>query len=120
MNRKHLTEGKKAVLSNNYSAILSKKLNEDKNSDQPRDEKGRFLPILETVSNNGDEKEENVARKIASERWKVSEWNVRIAQEIQKKAINIRWHSDNSSVEETVSTSDKDKVSDTKNAIDAR
>jgi len=45
---------------------------------------------LETVSNNGDEKEENVARKIASERWKVSEWKIRIAHKIQKKAINAR------------------------------
>jgi len=51
---------------------------------------------------------------------KVSEWKVRIAHKIQKKTINIRWHSDNSSIEETVSTSDKDKVSDTKKTIDAR
>ena len=55
--------------------------------------KGGFLPILETVSNNGDEKEENVARKIAAERWKVSEWKVRMVQEIEeagKKAVTIR------------------------------
>jgi len=65
---------------NNYSAILSEKLNKNKNSDRARDENGRFLPILETVSKNGNEKEKNDARKIASERWKVSEWNVRIAQ----------------------------------------
>ena len=63
-----MTAGQKAVLANNYSTILSKKLNEDKNSDQPHDEKGRFLPLLESVSKNGDEKKENVARKIASER----------------------------------------------------
>jgi len=39
-----------------------------------------------------------------AERMKDSEWKVRIAHEIQKKTINIRWHSDNLSVEETVST----------------
>jgi N6-adenosine-specific RNA methylase IME4/ParB-like chromosome segregation protein Spo0J len=89
LNRRHLTEGQKAVLANNYSKILSKKFNENKNSDRARDEIGRFLPILETVSKNGDEKEENVARKIASERWKVSEWKVRIAHEIEKTAPKV-------------------------------
>jgi 23S rRNA maturation mini-RNase III len=50
---------------------LSKKLNVDKNSDQPHNEKGRFLPISETVSENGNEKEKNDARKEAIEkRWK--------------------------------------------------
>ena len=62
LNRRQLTEGQNAVLANNYSGILSKKLNENKNSDRARDENGRFLPILETVSKNGDKKEENVAR----------------------------------------------------------
>jgi len=55
LNRRHLTEGQKAVLANNYSTILSKKLNENKNNDQPHDEKGRLLPISETVSENGNE-----------------------------------------------------------------
>jgi len=48
---------------------------------------------LETVSKNGNEKEKNDARKIVSERWKVSEWKVRMVQEIEKagkKAITIR------------------------------
>jgi len=57
LNKKHMTAGQKAVLANNYSTILSKKLNEDKNSDQPHDEKGRFLPILETVSENGNDEQ---------------------------------------------------------------
>lgn len=35
----------------------------------------------ETVSEQYDEKMKNDARKIASERWKVSEWKVRIAFE---------------------------------------
>jgi len=89
---RYLTEGQKAVLANNYSKILSKKLNEDKNNDQPRDEKGRFLPLEETVSTNGDE-EKDRSRKMAAERWKVSEWKVRMVQEIEeagKKAVTIR------------------------------
>jgi len=35
-------------------------LNEYKNSDQPHNEKGRFLPISETVSENGNEKEKRI------------------------------------------------------------
>ena len=57
LNKKHMTVGQKASLANNYSTILSKKLNEDKNSDQPYDENGRFLPILEAVSNNGNDEQ---------------------------------------------------------------
>jgi len=57
LNRRQLTEGQKAVLANEYREILSKKLNENKNSDRARDENGRFLPVSETVSENGNEKE---------------------------------------------------------------
>jgi len=109
LNGRHLTEGQKAVLANNYSKILSKKLNENKNSNQPRDEKGRFLPLGDTVSTNGNE-EKDRSRKIAAERWKVSEWKVRIAQEIEKKAINVRWHPEKKYDGETVSPSYEDEV----------
>jgi len=37
--------------------------------------------LEETVSSKDDEEQER-SREIASERWKVSEWKVRIAQEI--------------------------------------
>jgi len=84
MNRRHLTEGQKAVLANEYRRILSKKLNEDKNNDQPHDEKGRFLPISATVSENGNEKVKNDARRIASERWKVSERKIMYVHEIEE------------------------------------
>jgi len=57
LNKKHMTVGQKASLANNYSTILSKKLNEYKNSDKPHDEKGRFLPILETVSSNDNDEQ---------------------------------------------------------------
>jgi len=40
--------------------------------------------LLETVSKNGDEKKENVARKIASERWEVSAMTNKDPQPIQK------------------------------------
>jgi N6-adenosine-specific RNA methylase IME4/ParB-like chromosome segregation protein Spo0J len=89
VNRRHLTEGQKAVLANEYRKILSKKLNVDKNSDQPHNEKGRFLPISETVSENGNEKEKNDARKEASNKFKVSEWKVRTVQEIEKTAPEV-------------------------------
>jgi len=89
LNRRHLTEGQKAVLANNYSKILSEKLNKNKNSDRTRDENRRFLPFSETVSENGNEKEKNDVGRIASERWKVSEWKVRIAHEIEKTAPKV-------------------------------
>jgi len=82
LNRRHLTEGQKAVLANEYMKKLSEKLNKNKNSDRTCDENGRFLPFSDTVSENGNEKEKNDARRIASKRLKVSEWKVRIAQEI--------------------------------------
>jgi len=89
MNRRHLTEGQKAVLANEYRKILSEKLNEYKNSDQPHDEMGRFLPILDTVSENGNGKEKNDARKEASDKFKVSERKVRTVQEIEKTAPEV-------------------------------
>jgi len=83
MNRRHLTEGKKGVLANNYSTILSKKLSSEAGKIKAN---ARWHPdeeySSETVSEQHDEKEKNDARKIASERWKVSEWKVRIAYEI--------------------------------------
>jgi len=89
MNRRHLTEGQKAVLANNYREILSKKAKEQRARiavTQREINRGNILE--ETVSPEMD-KEEERSRKIASERWKVSEWNVRIAQEIQKKAPKV-------------------------------
>jgi len=119
LNKKHMTAGQKAVLANNYSTILSEKRETEAGKKAIN---ARWHPEREydeeTVSSSYEEQERS--RKIAFERWKVSEWKVRIAHEIEKETINIKWHSDNSSVEETVSTSDKDEVSDTKKAINVR
>ena len=112
-------EGQKAVLANNYREILSRKAKEQRAKiavTQREINRGNISE--ETVSSKMDKEERS--RKIAAERWKVSEWKVRIAHEIEMETINIKWHSDNSSVEETVSTSDKDEVSDTKKAINVR
>jgi len=121
LNRRHLTEGQKAVLANNYSTILSEKLSSDAGKIKAN---ARWHPdkeySSETVSEQHDEKMKNDARKIASERWKVSERKVRIAHEIEKKTINIKWHSNNLSDVITVISSDKDEVSDTKKAINVR
>jgi len=89
MNRRHLTEGQKAVLANEYMRILSKKRESEagKKAVTIREIKRGNIDE-ETVSTSMNEEQER-SRKIASERWKVSEWNVRIAQEIQKKAPKV-------------------------------
>jgi len=89
MNRRHLTEGQKAVLANEYRKILSKKLIKDRVKERPRAENGSFLPQLENVANSGAEKEITVARKEASDKFKVSEWKVRTVQQIEDKAPDV-------------------------------
>lgn len=80
LNRRHLTEGQKAVLANDYSAILSEKLSSEAGKEKAN---ARWHPESECNSENVSEqhnqnnkKEKNDALKIAAERWKVSEWNV--------------------------------------------
>jgi len=83
LNRRHLTEEQKAVLANNYSKFLSEKLPSEAGKIKAN---ARWHPdeeySSERVSEQHDEKVKNDARKIASKRLKVSEWKVRIAQEI--------------------------------------
>jgi len=77
LNRRHLTEGQKAVLANNYSTILSKKRQSEAGKKAIN---ARWHPdkeyVSEIVSETYNEKVKNDARKIAAERWKVSEWKV--------------------------------------------
>ena len=88
LNKKHMTVGQKAVLANNYSAILSKKR---------ESEAGKKANEVRWHSNNSSDEqtvstsdeEQDRSRKIASERWKVSEWKVRIAHEIEKTAPEV-------------------------------
>jgi len=89
MNRRHLTEGQKAVLANEYRKILSTKRQSEagKKAVTIREIKRGNIDE-ETVSTSMNEEQER-SRKIASERWKVSEWNVRIAQEIEKTAPKV-------------------------------
>jgi len=105
MNRRHLTEGQKAVLAYEYMRVLSKKAktqraeivnavkavnarwHPDKKYDEAtvssayKDKVARWHPdmeyVSETVSETNNEEKKNDARKIASEKWKVSEWKVR-------------------------------------------
>ena len=86
LDRSQLTEGQKAVLANNYSKILSEKLSSEAGKEKAN---ARWHPESECNSENVSEqhnqnnkKEKNDARRIASKRLKVSEWKVRIAQEI--------------------------------------
>jgi len=89
LNRRHLTEGQKAVLANNYSKILSKKRESEagKKAVTIREIKRGNIDE-ETVSTSMNEEQER-SRKIAAERWKVSEWKVRIAHEIEKTAPEV-------------------------------
>jgi len=77
LNRRHLMERQKAVLASNYSKILSKKLSSDAGKIKAN---ARWHPEGEYSSdkvseqhNQNNKKEKNDARRIASERWKVSE-----------------------------------------------
>jgi len=87
MNRRHLTEGQKAVLANEYRKILSEKRETEAGKKAIN---ARWHPEREydeeTVSPSYEEER---SRKIASERWKVSEWKVRTVQEIEKTAPKV-------------------------------
>jgi len=76
MNRRHLTEGQKAVLANEYRKILSEKAKTQRAKiavTQREINRGNILE--DTVASKINEEQER-SRKIASERWKVSEWKV--------------------------------------------
>ena len=75
MNRRHLTEGQKAVLANEYMKGLSKKRESEAGKKEVTIREIKRGNIdEETVSPSYEEQERS--RKIASERWKVSEWKV--------------------------------------------
>ena len=67
MNRRHLTEGQKAVLANNYSTILSEKLSSDAGKIKAN---ARWHPdkehVSETVSKQHDENIDTGLFKIAA------------------------------------------------------
>jgi len=90
MNRRHLTEGQKAVLANEYRKILSEKAKKQRGENAIEK---RWRPeqkyLSETVSDKENGGREVDTRKIASEKFKVSEWKVRTVQEIEKKAPEV-------------------------------
>jgi len=88
MNRRHLTEGQKAVLANEYMKILSKKAKTQRAEIANAVKYGK-VSLSETVTDKESERHEVDTRKEASGKFKVSEWKVRITQEIEKTAPKV-------------------------------
>ena len=85
LNRRHLSEGQKAVLANEYRKVISEK----KQSEAGK----KAVTIREIKKGNIDEanvsqsiEELERSRKLAAEHMHVSEWKVREVQGIDKKA----------------------------------
>jgi len=89
MNRRHLTEGQKAVLANEYRKILSKKRQSEagKKANEVRWHSNDSSD-LENVSQS-DKNEADPSRKEASNKFKVSEWKVRTVQQIGDVAPDV-------------------------------
>jgi len=90
MNRRHLTEGQKAVLANEYRKILSEKAKKERAEIaviQREINRGNILS--ETVTDKLNERHEVDTRKEASDKFKVSEWKVRTVQQIEKVAPDV-------------------------------
>jgi N6-adenosine-specific RNA methylase IME4/ParB-like chromosome segregation protein Spo0J len=90
MNRRHLTEGQKAVLANEYRKILSEKAKKQRAVDAIEK---RWRPerkyLSATVTDKYNEGQEVDTRKEASNKFKVSERKVRTVQEIEKTAPKV-------------------------------
>jgi len=90
LNRKHLTEGQKAVLANEYRKILSEKVKKQRAEiavTQREINRGNILS--DTVTDKMNERHEVDTRKEASYKFKVSERKVRTVQEIEKTAPEV-------------------------------
>ena len=84
LNRRHLSEGQKAVLANEYRKVISKKM---------QSEAGKKAVAVrwhgneydeDTLSQSYDEEQER-SRKLAAEHMHVAERKVREVQEMEKK-----------------------------------
>jgi len=89
MNRRHLTEGQKAVLANEYRKILSEKAKTQRASDAIEKRWRPEQKYLETAVSPKYSEEQERSRKIASDKFKVSERKVRTVQEIEKTAPEV-------------------------------
>jgi len=87
MNRRHLTEGQKAVLANEYRKVLSEKAKTQRAEIANAVKYGKSS-LEDTVSPKDDEEQER-SRKVASDKFKVSERKVRTVQEIEKTAPKV-------------------------------
>ncbi len=86
LNRRHLTEGQKAVLANEYRKIISEKAKSER-ANKANDIKHDH-PISLSETSTDKEKEEDT-RKAAAEKFKISEWKVRQASKIETDAPEI-------------------------------
>ena len=97
MNRRHLSEGQKAVLANEYRKVISERALKE------RGLKGALVTnkslygiederLEADVSSKRIEEQER-SRKLAAEHMHVSEWKAREVQGIEKKAGDILWQS---------------------------
>jgi N6-adenosine-specific RNA methylase IME4/ParB-like chromosome segregation protein Spo0J len=87
LNRRHLTEGQKAVLANNYREILSEKAKKQRAEIANAVKYGK--PSLEITVISKDNGKQERSRKIASEEYKISERKIIITQEIKEKAPKV-------------------------------
>jgi len=90
MNRRHLTEGQKAGLANEYRKILSEKAKTQRAEIAViQREINRGNISSDTVADKMNERHEVDTRKEASDKFKVSERKVRTVQEIEKTAPEV-------------------------------
>jgi len=90
MNRRHLTEGQKSFLANEYRKILSEKAKTQRAEiavTQREINRGNILS--DTAADKMNEKHEVNTRKEASNKFKVSERKVRTVQEIERTAPKV-------------------------------
>ena len=88
MNRRHLTEGQKPVLANEYMKVLSKKAKTQRAEIANAVKYGK-VSLSETVTDKASERHEVDTRKEASYKFKVSERKVRSSE--YSKVINPPW-----------------------------
>ena len=86
LNRRHLSEGQKAVLANEYRKVISEKIQSEagKKAINARWHGNEYGSV--NVSETNKEKESIDTRKLAAEHMHVSEWKVREVQGIEQKA----------------------------------
>ena len=87
LNRRHLSEGQKAYLANEYRKVISEKAKKERGiKGAVETNKILYGKEPERLSDNvSDKRGEKDTRKIASEKFHVGEWKVRQAQEIDKQ-----------------------------------